>query len=52
MFGLQREFYMVQKTYSNETLTVATGGRGYLGTTAAAHDVVTGTYSSSGTSVL
>ena len=35
---------------SNETLTVATGGRGYQGTTAAAHDVVTGTYTFSGTS--
>ena len=38
------------KDTSNETLTVATGGRGYLGTTAAAHVVLTGTYSSSGTS--
>ena len=38
------------KDTSNETLTVATGGRGYLGTTAAAHTVLTGTYNSSGTS--
>ena len=37
------------KDESANTLTVATGGRGYDGTTAAAHDVITGTYSSSGT---
>ena len=37
------------KDVSGNTLTVATGGRGYLGTTAAEHAVITGTYSSSGT---
>ena len=37
------------KDTSTNTLTVATGGRGYEGTTAAAHTVLTGTYSSSGT---
>ena len=34
---------------SANTLTVATGGRGHEGTTAAEHTVLTGTYSSSGT---
>ena len=37
------------KDASANTLTVATGGRGFEGTTAAAHTVLTGTYSSSGT---
>ena len=37
------------KDVSNNTLTVATNGRGFEGTTAAAHPVITGTYSSSGT---
>ena len=37
------------KDASANTITVATGGRGYEGTTAAAHTVLTGTYSSSGT---
>ena len=37
------------KDVSGNTLTVATGGRGFEGTTAAEHAVVTGTYSSSGT---
>ena len=37
------------KDISNNTLTVATGGRGFEGTTAAAHPVITGTYSSTGT---
>ena len=32
------------KDISGNTLTVATGGRGYEGTTAAAHTVLTGTY--------
>ena len=36
---------------SANTLTVATGGRGNEGTTAAAHTVVTGTYTSTGTAV-
>jgi hypothetical protein len=34
---------------SANTITVATGGRGYRGTTAAAHTVLTGTYNSTGT---
>ena len=33
------------KDMSANTLTVATGGRGYFGTTAFAHNVITGTYS-------
>ena len=37
------------KDIVNNTLTVATGGRGFEGTTAAEHTVLTGTYSSSGT---
>ena len=39
------------KDISNNTLTVATNGRGFDGTTAAAHEVVTGSYSSTGTAV-
>jgi len=38
------------KDVSANTLTVATGGRGFEGTTAAAHTVLTGTYNSTGTS--
>ena len=37
------------KNTSGNTLTVATGGRGYNGTTAYAHAILTGTYTSSGT---
>ena len=37
------------KDVSGNTLTVATNGRGHEGTTAAAHTVLTGTYTSSGT---
>ena len=37
------------KDISANTLTVATGGRGFEGTTAAVHSIITGTYSSSGT---
>ena len=37
------------KDISANTLTVATGGRGFEGTTAAIHSIITGTYSSSGT---
>ena len=37
------------KNMSSNTLTVATGGRGYGGTTASAISIQTGTYSSSGT---
>ena len=33
----------------NNTITVSTGGRGYAGTTASAINIVTGTYTSSGT---
>ena len=33
------------KDMSANTLTVATGGRGFMGTTAYAHNVITGTYS-------
>ena len=39
----ERILYGASDTSGN-TLTVATDGRGYLGTTAAAHNVVTGTY--------
>ena len=38
------------KDVSGNTLTVATGGRGAEGTTAAEHPVLTGTYTSSGLS--
>ena len=37
------------KDMVNNTLTVATGGRGFEGTTASAHSIITGTYTSSGT---
>jgi hypothetical protein len=37
------------KDVNANTLTVATGGRGFEGTTAAAHTIITGTYTSSGT---
>ena len=37
------------KDINANTLTVSTGGRGYLGTTAIAHTVITGTYTSTGT---
>ena len=37
------------KDVNANTLTVATGGRGHEGTTAAAHPIITGTYNSSGT---
>ena len=48
MWSCERILYGAKDESAN-TLTVATGGRGYDGTTAAAHDVITGTYSSSGT---
>ena len=48
VWSAERILYGSKDTVA-ETLTVATGGRGYLGTTAAAHPVITGTYSSSGT---
>ena len=47
MWSVERILYGSKDTSAN-TLTVATGGRGYYGTTAAAHTVLTGTYSSSG----
>ena len=37
------------KDVNANTLTVATGGRGFEGTTAAAHTILTGTYNSTGT---
>jgi hypothetical protein len=37
------------KDVNANTLTVATGGRGFEGTTAASHIILTGTYTSSGT---
>ena len=40
---------MVQKIQMLIHLTVATGGRGFEGTTAAIHTVLTGTYSSNST---
>ena len=48
VWSVERILYASKDTAAN-TLTVATGGRGYSGTTAAAHTVLTGTYSSSGT---
>ena len=45
---VERILYGAKNTSAN-TLTVATGGRGYGGTTASAIAVTTGTYSSSGT---
>ena len=48
VWSVERILY-ASKDASANTLTVATGGRGYNGTTAAAHTVLTGTYSSSGT---
>ena len=43
-WNAERILYASKNTSGN-TLTVATGGRGYEGTTAAAHTVNTGTYS-------
>ena len=43
-WNVERILYGSTNTSAN-TLTVATGGRGYEGTTAAAHNVLTGTYS-------
>ena len=43
----ERILYGAKNTSAN-TLTVATGGRGYRGTTAHAHTILTGTFSSSG----
>ena len=37
------------KDVNTNTLTVATGGRGFEGTTASAHTIITGTYNSTGT---
>ena len=37
------------KDVNANTLTVATGGRGFEGTTASAHTIITGTYNSTGT---
>ena len=48
VWSVERILY-ASKDASANTLTVATGGRGYNGTTAAAHTVLTGTYTSSGT---
>ena len=42
-WNVERILYASKNTSGN-TLTVATGGRGYDGTTAAAHTVLTGTY--------
>ena len=42
-WNVERILY-ASKDISGNTLTVATGGRGYEGTTAAAHTVLTGTY--------
>ena len=47
-WNMERILYGSKDTSAN-TITVATGGRGYEGTTATAHTVLTGTYSSSGT---
>ena len=44
----ERILYGAKNTSSN-TLTVSTGGRGYMGTTAHAHTILTGTYTSTGT---
>ena len=44
----ERILYGAKNTSAN-TLTVATGGRGYMGTTAHAHTILTGTYTSTGT---
>ena len=46
-WNVERILYGSRNTSAN-TITVATGGRGYRGTTAAAHTVLTGTYSASG----
>ena len=48
VWTVERILYGSTNTTAN-TLTVATGGRGYEGTTPAAHTVLTGTYNSSGT---
>ena len=50
-WNVERILYGSTNTSAN-TLTVATGGRGYEGTTAAAHNVLTGTYSVSAGSVV
>ncbi len=47
-WNAERILYGAKNTSAN-TLTVATGGRGYSGTTAIAHTVITGTYTSTGT---
>ena len=47
-WNVERILYGATNTSAN-TITVATGGRGYRGTTAAAHTVLTGTYNSTGT---
>ena len=44
----ERILYGAKDTSAN-TLTVATGGRGFMGTTAHAHTILTGTYSATGT---
>jgi hypothetical protein len=46
-WNVERILYGATNTSAN-TITVATGGRGYRGTTAAAHTVLTGTYNSTG----
>ena len=48
LWTVERILYGAKNTVAN-TLTVATGGRGYGGTTASAITIQTGTYSSSGT---
>ena len=48
-WSAERILYGAKSVGTPGTLTVATGGRGYLGTTAHAHTVLTGTYSWSGT---
>ena len=50
VWSVERILYGAKDVSAN-TLTVATGGRGNEGTTAAAHTVVTGTYTSTGTAV-
>ena len=47
VWSVERILYGAKDVSAN-TLTVATGGRGYEGTTAFAHTVLNGTYSSSG----
>ena len=47
VWSVERILYGAKNTSTN-TITVATGGRGYRGTTASAHTVLTGTYNATG----